>query len=135
LGRPTCTKSCCQIWQIFRLLLFSNHSSLLLGTCRISNDLCIRNEESGQKIYGPFLLYMFHVPGIYCHFLCYSLHNWCINNNYLKVPGGYIFSHYFYNMVCYWEAKIDYFLKRIAECCPKSNKIIRIQYDVETEKP
>ncbi|CAD8080353.1 unnamed protein product [Paramecium sonneborni] len=52
----------------------------------------------------------------------------------IDVPGGYIFSHYFFNMVCYWEAKIDFILKRMADCFSRTNKTIRIDYENDTDK-
>ncbi|CAD8168958.1 unnamed protein product [Paramecium pentaurelia] len=57
----------------------------------------------------------------------------------IDVPAGYIFAHYFYNQVCYWEIKIDHALYWISTKCsnvkisksvPQTTKIP----DLDTEK-
>ncbi|KAM3146677.1 hypothetical protein pb186bvf_001207 [Paramecium bursaria] len=52
----------------------------------------------------------------------------------IDVSAGFIYAHYFYNMICYWEAKIDYYLKRIADLCNRNKKPIRIENENEQEK-
>ncbi|CAD8081759.1 unnamed protein product [Paramecium sonneborni] len=37
-------------------------------------------------------------------------------------------------MVCYWEAKIDFILKRIANCFCKTYKTIKINNENEADK-